>query len=417
MKSFTRALLAGCAVVAAGSGADVAFAQDAEVSPFVRDRDRPELDPLGVRFGSFFLFPQAVAGLGYESNVFAEENDTDGDFVATFEPSFRLVSDFSRHELRLVGRVAAGRYFEFEDENFTDYGLEAGGRYDFGNGAEASGALFHRRDHEGRADPDAVFAKEEPVVFTTTGVSGSFTQPFGRFSATVGAGARTLDFRDVALRGGGESNEDDRDRDAYDASLRLGYEIVPGYEAFVRGTYDWVRYDGRDDLGRDRENDGYEVVGGARIDLTGLVVGQVFAGYFEREYDDNAFNDPSGLSFGGRLDWALTGLTTLYGEARRNVVETTVAGASSIQQTVFLAGVDHELLRQLVLNGEARLVRDDFQGIAREEDTVRLSAGAVYTLNRNLFLEGGYSFVSRDSDAANRSYDNNIVLFRVGARL
>jgi len=417
MKSFKRALLAGVAAAAATAGAADVRAQDAEGPAFVRDRERPELDPLGIRLGSFFLFPQVVAGVAYDSNVFAEEDGADDDVVATAEPSFRLISDFGRHEVRLAGRAVVARYADFGDEDFADYGLEAGGRYDFGTGAEASGTVFHRRDHEGRGDPDSEFAKREPVVFTTTGAAAAFTQPFGRFSVTAGAGARTLDFRDVPLRGGGESNEDDRDRNAYDVSLRLGYEIRPGYEAFVRTTYDWVRYDGRDDQGRDRENDGYEVVAGAAVELTGLVVGQVFAGYFAREYDDAAFTDPSGLSFGGRLDWAVTGLTTVYGEASRSVVETSVAGASSITRTVLVAGVDHELLRQLVLNGEARLVRDDFEGIVREEDTLRLSAGAVYTLNRNLFVEGGYSFATRDSDAAGRGFDDNVVLFRVGVRL
>lgn len=431
MGRLTRALLAGCASALALAAADASAqagpqgaaqtaqaTQAQEPAPFVRDRVRPELDPLGVRLGGFLLFPQVTTGLTYTDNVFFTRDNKQSDLIATATPSFRLVSDFGRHEVRALGRVEAGRFLDNRDESYVNYDLEAGGRYDFGNRADASGTVFHRRASEGRDDPNSAAAFREPVVFTTTGGRASYTQPFGRFNASVGAGAQAIDYRDTPLRAGGTSDQDDRDRNVYDVNARLGYQIQPAYEAFVRAGYSWIRYDrARDNAGFARDSDGYEVVAGARIDLTGLVVGQVFAGYFRRDYDDARLRAVDGLSFGGRLDWAVTRLTTVYGEAQRNVVETTSGGASAIDQTVLLAGVDHELLRQVILNAEFRYVANDFRGIAREDDVYRLRLGATYTLNRNLFVEGGYSYETRESNVRAREFDNNVVLVRIGARL
>src|SRR5215469_591132 len=47
----------------------------------VVERPRPELDPLGIRLGTFFLFPRAEADGVYNDNIFATNGFRKSDFI------------------------------------------------------------------------------------------------------------------------------------------------------------------------------------------------------------------------------------------------------------------------------------------------------------------------------------------------
>src|SRR3546814_9631557 len=97
---------------------------------------------------------------------------------------------------------------------------------------------------------------------------------------------------------------------------------MPQYEAFLRATLGSVRYDdGVDDVGVNRDSDGYEIVGGTRIDFTGLLFGDVFVGYRSQDYDDPTLKAVDGITYGGALTWNVTELTTIKGSVVRTVEE------------------------------------------------------------------------------------------------
>ncbi len=112
----------------------------------------------------------------------------------------------------------------------------------------------------------------------------------------------------------------------------------------------------------------------------------------------------------------MTQLTTVRGLVSRTVEETTLLNASSRDRTLYSLGVDHELLRSVILSGRAQYRQDDFQGANRNDDYYTASIGATYALNRNFYLEGTYTYETRDSDVAGEDYDSNLVLLSVGAQ-
>ena len=70
MKIKTLPLVVGAAVLLAGTSTTV-IAQELRRGASVLDRPKPELDPLGVRAGSFLIFPKVEVGTAYDDNVFA----------------------------------------------------------------------------------------------------------------------------------------------------------------------------------------------------------------------------------------------------------------------------------------------------------------------------------------------------------
>lgn len=421
MKTRPMPMLLGTLALVGLAGAAETSAQTLERGRGVMERPRPELDPIGVRAGAFLIFPRLEAGGQYESNVFAEPRNTRGDFVYKILPQIEVKSNFNRHELNLSAAADLGRYRKFSSENYDDYRITGSGRFDISRDSYFTGEVFHRRNHEGRADPNAPAGQAEPVTYTTTGTDASFNQRFNRLSARVSGSAAHVDFEDVRLRNGLTADQDDRNRWDYDLSLRTGYEIKPGYEVFVRGTYAITRQ-GTDNAGIDRDSSGFEFVTGVAADLTGLIKGELFAGYLDRRYTDPRFQDFQGLAFGGQIDWAVTQLTTVRFTASRSIQPSTVSGeggrlASSYVRSSIELNVDHELLRNLILNGSVRYRSEDYQGIQRSDNYYTAGFGATYRFTRNFFTTAGYTHERRESDVAGSSYSNNILSVRLGAQL
>ena len=160
-----------------------------------------------------------------------------------------------------------------------------------------------------------------------------------------------LDFDDVGTLAGGIINNDDRDRDRDVYTAKMSYEIQPRYDAYLKYEYNEIEYDESfDDAGFDRSSDGYRALAGIAIDLTGLLVGDFYAGYQEQEYDDAALDDIDDYTFGAELTWNPTGLTTVTLSAERLIQETTVTAASGYLSSNLGFRVDHELRRNILLN-------------------------------------------------------------------
>jgi len=407
MKNTSLSIVA-LASVASALTAMPASAQELQRGETVLQRPRPEVEQLGVRAGSFVFLPRLEVGETYDSNVFLTENNTQSDWVFVARPSLDVRSDFSSHALNFSASADAGRYHEFSSENYTDYRVGAGGRFDVARETAVSGDVFHRRLHEGRNDPDGpIGTVGEPIVYNLSGGEVALAQGFNRIRTRLSAQAGYYDF---------ESQANDRDRWEYGTSLRVGYDLGTGYQPFVQGTYAWTNYENAA-----RDADGWELVAGTTFDLTGLITGEVYAGYMTRQYDNAALRDFSGLALGGQVNWAVTQLTTLSARASRHVRETgtgsALGGASSYTRTIGALGVDHELLRNLLLNGRLQWRQDDFRGIDRTDNVYTAGVGATYLINRYLYLTGGYTYETRRSDRANADYKDNLLFLRVGAQM
>ncbi len=425
------ALALASTVLTALPAAKPVSAQELQRGESVLERRRPEVEQLGIRAGSFRILPRIETGVTYESNVFATENNTRDDFIWVTQPRVDVRSDFNNHALNFSASGNIGRFFDYSSENYADYRAQVDGRYDITRDSSVSGLLFSRRDHEGRSDPNfdvslasgAVVPRyAEPVNYYTNGGEASFNQRFNRLRFRLTGLAQYTSYEDAELITGQTQSQDDRDRWNYAGTARVGYEFIQGYEAFVQGSYSWTRYRLSQDFGGvNRDSDGYEIVGGLSTDLTGLITGEVYAGYLSRTYDDPTLKDFGGLAVGGRLNWAVTQLTSVTGSLSRQVRESTYARgsqiASSYNRTVAAVGVDHELLRTLLLNARAQWRQDDFNGVDRTDNVYTLGAGASYQLSRYLFVNGGYTYEKRNSNLSGFDYSDNLVYLRLGAQM
>jgi hypothetical protein len=381
----------------------------------VATRVRPELEPLGVRAGTFLIYPSFGLDGTYNDNVFATKDEKD-DFIMDLRPKMSVASDWANHALNLTAGADIGRYATYSRLNYEDWLVSADGRVDITRDSALflGGGFSH--EHEDPGEPDSPADAKNPTEYDLINGFGRYVQRVGRFRGIGEATIVRLDYDKTNTVDGPSISNTGRDRNVYAGGLQLGYELVPSYEAFVRAEGNTRQYDQRLDAGgEERNSQGYDAVVGVALDLGGVTFGELYAGYLQQFYEDSALDTVSAPTFGGTLTWNATTLTTLNARVARIVMETTETGASSILRTSGALSADHELLRNLILTAGVTISNDDYEGIRRNDYFYIPGLNVRYMMNRNLYANIGYQFVhfvTNGRDTTDDSYDQNV--FRIG---
>jgi hypothetical protein len=395
----------------------------------VLDRPRPELDPLGVRLGAFFLYPRVILDELYNDNIFATATNRRHDFITVVSPSAQLLSNWSQHQIELRAGASVGTYARTSSENYGDYFVSANGRYDISRSLYGYGGARYDHLHEERDSPDTTVGTTEPVEFDVYQVNAGIAQTGLRIGYDASVGFRREDYSNASGFGGTTVIEDGRDINVYTGAVRVNYEIFPRYQAFVRGEVNHREYDNIGGIfGPSRNSNGGRADAGITLDITGVTFAEAFVGYIIQDYENTAFSNIQGVDFGGRVVWNPSQLTTVTFLADRRVQDTNTVALSSQGVAANSPGylrsdvgvtVDHELLRNVLLNFRLNYENDDYKGIDRTDNRYDIGAGARYFLNRNIYLGASYTYTKRESAGVSKlqDFDRNLVLIRLGAQI
>ncbi len=413
-----RLLCVGIALSICITVSSAAVAQELERENTVVDRARPGLDADGIPLGGFRLFPSVRLGVFHNDNVFATSNFEQSDVATVVHPELKLTSESSRHRAAIGADADLARYSDFDGEDYDDFNIYALGGVEIGNG-RVQAELRHSDKHEERISADDARGVE-PTEFTIDKIAGAYTWKPGRWMVKVDADYRKMEFDDTATLTTPIDNVD-RDRNSTGLGFRLAREMSPSYALYTEVQGKQIEYEQQFDRdGFERSSDGFSAVVGAVLDFSGQTFGEVFGGYLRRDFDDARFGTADGPTFGGKITWNVTGITTLMFSGSRRIDATTIVGASGIDTTEFGFQADHELLRSLVLNLDLSFANEDFEGIDRDDDLKRILVGGKYFMNRYLNLEFGYIYRDRDTSPANsggREFEMNQFFVRLAGQL
>lgn len=426
MKSTKLIALVGGAVAATAFASAEAQARDNQSEFFQRDRyeavlDRYQeaFDPEPVRLGSLVLNSELGLGAEYNDNVFAADSEAVGtgideetDVILRVAPTIDLRSDLTRHAFGARLQVDHREYTDLDSESATNLRGELSGRLDVTRTFDVEGTFFASDQVEGRRDANnqAVFA--EPVSFQTTGARAvaRFTRDRIRLRAIYQA--EQFSYDDVPLIAGGEFDLSERDFDAQFLRGRAAYAVSPDIAIFVQGELNQRNYD--EDILingalESRDSEGFAAQVGVNFELPVLIRGDIAVGVLEDDVDSEAIADVDGLSLDANVQWFPTRLTTVTFDASRRTTDAGLVSAGSATAQDFGVRVDHELLRNVLLFGQARLGQREFEANDRDDDLFDARVGATYKLNKRVHLDGYVQRFSRDSNFAGNDFDQNLV--------
>ena len=366
----------------------------------VRDRERPEFEATGIRAGSFDIFPRAEIGVGYSDNVYALETNRIDDAFLVFDPSILVDSDWGAHDVALY---AAGRFREFASEtakNEEGFTLRGEGRLDIDRVTSANGGLSIDKLYEQRTSGSFPIDALASVPFYRTVGYGRLTRQNGRVRTILGGDVTWLKFDNVIGLNGRVLDQKDRDRQVDRVVARIDYAFSFDAAVFGQVSYADTDYDRPLAIGlANRDGNETRIIGGLSFDLTALIRGEAGIGYVDRNYNSPLFPDIGGVVAEVRLEYFLSGLTTVSGAVRRYIEDSNVIGSGGYYATVGNIGVDHELLRNLILSAKVAYERDDYRGIVRHDDIWAVNGGARYLVSRSIGLGFDFGYLSRRTDA------------------
>lgn len=351
----------------------------------------------GVRFGSFVATPQVTVDGRYSDNYLGLTSNEVDSFVYSVAPQLSFRSDWNRHALQVTLGGKASFVEADSDDNSYTYGIDSAGVIDVTRATAIKLSAGYQHNTEDRGADDSPGLSAEPTEFDTVnaGIEGRYKA--GRVRLSPFASYLLSDYDDVDLVGGGKSNSDDRDRQVYGYGMEVGYEFLRGYEAYVRGEGNTVRYDSStDDNGFNRDSDGYKFSGGVNLQLTNLIEGRVGVGYGLQDYDDSRFGSQEAINVDVGVVWSVTPLTTITVDGFQSFNETTTIGSAGTTEVGGQIGVSHSLRENITLSGYAGYSHEDFEGVAREDDRIDAGVKLGYTITRNFEIGVGYDFTFED---------------------
>lgn len=371
----------------------------------VVDRPRPELDALGIQAGPWFFYPRMEVDEAYNDNIFAVPSSLGkaSDWITALAPSFDLKSNFPTNALNLSAGAIVSEYAQHSNFDTQDAFATADGRLDVDNVHDFHGTIHIARSHLDPGSPLIPGFATGPVQYSTYNATAGFEQTRLRVNYSADLAVTRTEYESAIGTNGVVLPESGLNNNTYEATLQTSYEFITNFRGFVRGAYNIQRYDHETLVGPGLtfaprpDSQGYRVDAGVRVNLTGVTYAEIYAGYLWQDYSASQYGTVSGIDAGANVVWNPTTLTsvTLKGERTVEDVAAQVIGAAvspALLHSSAGLSVDHELLRNVLLNANASYFNDQYQGINQTNNDYTLGAGAKYLLNRHLYLGATYTY-------------------------
>lgn len=394
MKNLLAAAVAVALVVPASEAAaqDLGsnFKRDKNTS--VRQRPRPDYEAIGIKAGGFTVFPRLTLDVERNDNIYATAADEESDTIWHVKPEVAARSNWSRHALGAFASASINRYGDFDTENTEEYTVGANGRLDLVRGSNIAGSLQYQKLTEPRTSPTSPSASNRPVEYDL--ITGNITavKEFNRLRLTGKLDDRDYNYDDTNI------DQDFRDRNEFYFGGKAEYAVSPDtalYASVIGNVkdYDWAL--------STRDSDGYAATVGANFELSQVVRGDIEGGYMKQSYDNANYDSIDGFSGKAKVEWFPTQLTTVTLTGSRSIEEAVAANSPGYISNNVGLGVDHELMRNVLLSAKGSYGKDDYEGIDRNDKRTGATAAAAYLVNRNVGLFLTYTYLKQKSTGAN----------------
>jgi len=359
--------------------------------------------PIGIRLGSFVLYPEAEFGTILTNNVLDTRIDARSDAALEFAPKLRLESDWSRHAFSAEVNSDRSWYniFPIEDEN--NYQIVLRGRID-----------VTARTHL-RAEAEKSQTQQGPSSISLTDIAGAQTKlheehvtasadhTFNRLTLKLSGTLADYNYDDIAdpTLTGPVPFLDIRDYREAVGTLRSTYEFQSSWAGFIETSVNERDY--REPItssGLRRGSSGTAVLGGLNLRLAGTLFGEISAGWGQQQPIDNGFQPVSGPLLNADLIWLPTPVTKVEFLARSEIDETTLQDSLGAIDRFYELSLQHAFWRYLVLGAYGSYEVADFVGDPEIDQRLKGGVTAEYYLNPVTSLYGRYehtAFISTDT--------------------
>lgn len=356
----------------------------------VASRARPEFDP-GVRIDSFVLHPQLNEGLGYDDNVFGGASKR-GSWIVGTHPSLLVNSDWSRDSLGGFLDVDDRRYLDQPRQSRTDWTASLGGSMWIGRD-QLTIAVAHFGLHQPRTDLDAL-PTDAPVAYRVDDVRAGYTIALNRISITPSVAFSAYRYDNTSILGV-PTSQAYRDRNVVQGAIITRFELTSQRNLLLVTRAFGVNYVAPQSGTPTRNSNGYQVLVGLEDDADAVWRYRVLVGWEARVFHAAQYQAHQAPIAEAAIIWSPSGMTTMTATLARSIEDAAQEGIAGYTHTSAKLVVDHEYLRNVLLQASAGVQHADFLQGGGQANAVLLGVGATWLMNRNMRLSATYDFTDQ----------------------
>ncbi len=391
-------------------------------APIEGTRRDPETDPyaaVGLRLGSFDLFPSIQQELGWTSNG---ESTDGGDASAFSQTTARaeFQSNWSVHELRGDISLDYQSFFNDESDDLPSANAAVDLRIDVSRETTLRGGIAYLLTTETPTSENlnlpAGFVLDGRPIISDLQTYAEIGHNVGRLSTSLRTTLTRTTFGDIETVGSGSVSQDDRNNYLILATARLAYEMSPTFSPFFQVSAGGRIHDVEIDRNGNRRNSRViEVQTGTTIDLGEKLNGSIGLGYRAEIFDDPTLDTLQSPLISATINWSPERLTTVSATLASTLAGSIVADENgSVVHSAAVTAV-RDVRPNLAVNARMFASYTDFDSSDREDIFLQSEVGAEWRLNRTMALTGRVGVERAISSETGSSFDAATV--RAGIRI
>jgi hypothetical protein len=361
----------------------------------VLSRLRSSYDAEPIRLGDYDIRPEIDETGSYDSNV-QGGSGASGSSVAVSQASVSLDSDWARNSLGANVSVADTLYGNLPVDNHVDWTAAIGGSYTLGQGDITAG-YAHLAEHELGTQFGAL-QTSNAVPYSVDDYRASMTTLAGRFSFTPNLDVQTYRFG-TAVLGGRRVDEAYDDRTLIEGGVTTRFDLGGDRGVVLVLQGDQTRYPNtlRGDV--NEGSSGFIALGGIDYQATGVFRYRLLVGVETRAFTARAYGSQTAPITEASVIWTPTPLTTITDTITREIESPASADAGDFTYLSDTLTVDHELTRNILLQGKATVQQAEYlsQG---SQNSLSLGLSATWLISKTLRVIASYNYAVVSSPPA-----------------
>ena len=384
--------------------------RDAEADPFA---------PVGLRLGSFNLFPSIQQEFGWTSNG----DSTDGGNPSAFSQTTaraRFESDWSVHELRGDISLDYQKFFDDESDDLPSGNANLDLRIDITRATIARLGLNYLLATETptsqNLDLPVGFVLTDRPIINDLQTFAEIEHNAGRLSTSLRASITRTTFGDIETVSSGSVSQDDRNNYLLLAPARAAYQYSPALSPFFQISAGGRIHDDEVDRNDNRRDSRiFEAQAGVSFDLGEKLNGSLGLGYRAEIFDDPTLDTLQSPLLSATINWSPERFTTISANLASTLAGTIVADENGSVVHSATVTATRDIRPNLSVNARVFASFTDVDMGDREDIFLQSEVGAEWRLNRTTALTGRVGLERGISSDAGSSFDAATV--RAGIRL
>ncbi|MFA3791384.1 outer membrane beta-barrel protein [Aliiglaciecola sp. SL4] len=346
------------------------------------------------------------ANIGHDDNIFRSSEEVSDQFLQ-LAPALKLTELYESVQLDALYKGNYRQYDDLSDLNFAEHEASLKGQYKHTSKFTSELALGYSSQIE---EPGITNAATS-VLDEFTEVSSASLKAAGTYGTRKSIGQIRIAY-DIDKRRYDNNDQSFRDYDVNRLTGTFFYRLAPKTRLLLEASIDDLSYINTELFDVSASQNRFLM--GVEWTATAQTTGIFKVGYQDIDYDNEFYDDISGLAYYLDMIWKPNTYSTITLGADRSTRESAVEGLPSFISETYSIGLEHKFSARSEVSFSYLYREDDLGSTFSRKDTISaIEAKYAYALKRSLEVYIDYSHKKRSSEFELYDYDSNILMLGI----